>query len=238
MEQGPASVETFSIVRQHRRMLANMNCYLTRESRIIDCGRGSGDSVCQYRDAGFDAYGFDIRSAVVCRIPQNEKYFGFAVTGKPVNVPGYAVDLSSFRVPFEEGIFDFVHSTSTFEHVQDHELAFTEIARVLRPGGVAIHTLSSRYMLIEPHRYVPLRAATQSFYWFLGSARNPQRVSGAYGACGLCEDQPYYSRTGLKYLKIRTLRGLALKHFSEDERIPTYGSSEMEDAHLCGGHFC
>lgn len=203
MEQGPASIETFSIVRQHRRMLANMNYYLARESRILDFGCGSGDSVYQYRDAGFDAY-------------------GFAMTGKPVNVPEYAVDLSSFRIPFEEGSFDFVYSTSTFEHVQDHELAFAEIARVLRPGGVAIHTFPARYMPIEPHIQVPLGAAIQNYYWFLmwtllGIRNEFQQHMGPVDCAKI---NLHYSRTGLKYLKIRALRGLALKHYNEAELIP------------------
>ena len=132
MEQGPASIEKFSLVRQHRRMLANMNCYLTKESRILDFGCGSGSFVYQYRDAGFDAYGFDIRPSVAYRAPKDEQFFGFAMTGKPANVPEYEVNLSSFRIPFEEGFFDFVYSTSTLEHVQDHELAVAE--RKLRVG--------------------------------------------------------------------------------------------------------
>ena len=222
MEQGPASIKKFSLVRQHRRMLANMNCYLTRESRILDFGCGSGDCVYQYRDAGFDAYGFDIRPAVVYRMPKDEKFFGFAITGKSVNVPEYEVNRSSFRIPFEEGFFDFVFSTSTLEHVQDHELAFAEIARVMRPGGVAIHTFPSRYMLIEPHIHVPFGGAIQNYYWFLFWAllgiRNEFQEHMNPLACA--KINLHYSRTGLKYLNIRALRGFALKHFSEAELIP------------------
>ena len=92
-----------------------MNCYLTRESRILDFGCGAGNFVFQCRDAGFDAYGFDIRPAVIYRTPKDEKFFGFAKTGKSVNVPEYEVNLSSFRIPFDEGFFDFVYSTSTLE---------------------------------------------------------------------------------------------------------------------------
>jgi SAM-dependent methyltransferase len=39
------------------------------------------------------------------------------------------------RLPFEAASFDAVFSTDTFEHVMDLDLAFGEIARVLRPGG-------------------------------------------------------------------------------------------------------
>lgn len=39
------------------------------------------------------------------------------------------------RLPFADESFDAVFSTDTFEHVMDLDLAFTEIFRVLRPGG-------------------------------------------------------------------------------------------------------
>ncbi len=39
------------------------------------------------------------------------------------------------RLPFPDASFDAVLSTDTFEHVMDLDLAFREIARVLRPGG-------------------------------------------------------------------------------------------------------
>jgi SAM-dependent methyltransferase len=39
------------------------------------------------------------------------------------------------RLPFPDASFDAVLSTDTFEHVMDLDLAFGEIARVLRPGG-------------------------------------------------------------------------------------------------------
>ncbi|MDH5738882.1 MAG: class I SAM-dependent methyltransferase [Nitrospira sp.] len=222
MEQGSASIGEFSIVRQHRRMLANMNNYLTKESRILDFGCGAGEAVYQYRDAGFDAYGFDVRPAVVCRMPQDERFFRFATTGKPVNVPEYVVDQSTFKIPFEDQAFDFVFSTSTLEHVQDHELAFAESARVLRSGGVAIHTFPARYVPIEPHMHVPLGSVVQNYYWFLfwaimGIRNEFQKHMSAVDCARI---NLHYSRTGLKYLKIRELRGLALKYFSKAELIP------------------
>ena len=144
------------------------------------------------------------------------------MTGKPTNVPEYEVNISSYRIPFEEGVFDFVYSTSTLEHVQDHEMAFAEIARVLRPGGVSIHTFPARYIPLEPHIHVPFGAAIQNYYWFLFWAllgiRNELQQYMDSVACA--KANLHYSRTGLKYLKIRTLRGLALKHFGQVELIP------------------
>jgi SAM-dependent methyltransferase len=55
------------------------------------------------------------------------------------------------RLPFPDGSFDAVLSTDTFEHVMDLNLAFQEIARVLKPGG----RLLTRFgpLFYSPHGY-------------------------------------------------------------------------------------
>ena len=137
-------------------------------------------------------------------MPQDEKFFRFAMTGKPVNVPEFTVDRSSFKIPFKDQAFDFVFSTSTMEHVQDHELAFVEIARVLRSGGVVIHTFPARYVPIEPHMHVPLGSVVQNYYWFLLWAlmgvRNEFQTH--MGSVDCAKINLHYSRTGLKYLRL------------------------------------
>lgn len=219
----PQSEHTgFSIVRQHRRMLANMNVYLTEDSRILDFGCGSGQLVYEYRDAGFDAYGFDIRSAPVYRKPGDERFFRLALTGKPVNVPEFEVSPSSYKVPFEDEFFEFVFSTSTLEHVLDHDLAFAEMRRVLRSGGVAIHTFPARYSPVEPHIYVPFGGAMQNYAWYLlwaclGVRNEFQRNMGPVECA---QKNLQYARTGVKYLKPTEIRNIARKYFREVQFIP------------------
>src|SRR5262249_18147726 len=55
------------------------------------------------------------------------------------------------RLPFADGSFDAVLSTDTFEHVMDLDLAFREVARVLKPGG----SLLTRFgpLFKSPHGY-------------------------------------------------------------------------------------
>jgi ubiquinone/menaquinone biosynthesis C-methylase UbiE len=62
---------------------------------------------------------------------------------------------SDGRLPFADASFDAVLSTDTFEHVMDLDLAFSEIARVLKPGG----SLLTRFgpLFYSPQGY--------HFYW-------------------------------------------------------------------------
>jgi 2-polyprenyl-3-methyl-5-hydroxy-6-metoxy-1,4-benzoquinol methylase len=50
MELAAGNLDVWSMVRQHRRMLANLDLYLTPKSRILDFGCGEGNFVYEYRD--------------------------------------------------------------------------------------------------------------------------------------------------------------------------------------------
>lgn len=213
-----SSKDQFSLVDQHRRMLADRNCYLERGlSKVLDFGCGDGRHVYEYRDRGFDAYGFEIRPAPVLRQGEDEKRFGLALTGKPADVPEFEVSASAYKIPFPDSFFDFIFSTSTLEHVQDHGLAFAETARVLKPGGVAIHTFPARYRPIEPHMYVPLGGAIQSYLWFLLWAcvgvRNEFQKDMA--PVERAKKNFHYSRSGLKYPKLKDILTLARAHYRD-----------------------
>lgn len=54
--------------------------------------------------------------------------------------PGKHVDIvyDGIHLPFESGKFDIVFSSSVFEHVQELDLALSEIHRVLKPNGLLI----------------------------------------------------------------------------------------------------
>jgi SAM-dependent methyltransferase len=57
--------------------------------------------------------------------------------------PGYNVDVVAtdpYKFPIESDSFDVVISGQTFEHIEFPWLTIKEIARVMRPGGIAIIT--------------------------------------------------------------------------------------------------
>jgi SAM-dependent methyltransferase len=211
-------------LRQHRRVLARFGVTLSRDSRILDFGCGEGKLVYEYRDAGFDAYGFDIRPAPLLRAPEDGKYFGFSMTGQPANHPDYRVEASSYRIPYDDGWFDFIFSTSTLEHVQDFELAFAETARVLKPGGICLHTFPARYRLIESHIKVPLGGWLQNFPWFLlwGLLGVRNEFQRHLGPVECAKNNVYFSRIGLKYLRLEEILALSKRYFDRVSLIPPH----------------
>ncbi len=222
MEQPSVHISPSGTVTQLRRMLANMDIYLNSDSRWLEFGCGSGHSVYECRDAGFDAYGFDITSYVNLRQPNDEKYFRFALTGKPANTPEYSIDESFYKIPFEDNFFDFIFSISVLEHVMNYDVALAEISRVLGPGGVAIHTFPSRYIPIEPHIFVPFGAAIQNYPWYLLWALLGVRNQFQHhlGPVARAKINCHYAGTGLMYLKINDILKISSRHFREVRLVP------------------
>jgi SAM-dependent methyltransferase len=70
------------------------------------------------------------------------------------------------RLPYPDNSFDLVLSDQVLEHVFDMRSALLEQARVLKPGGLAIHRMPRRHAIVEPHTRLPLATLNQ-FRWYL-----------------------------------------------------------------------
>lgn len=57
----------------------------------------------------------------------------------------YRSGVSSERLPFPDGSFDLVYSVAALEHVPEPDGTVAEIARVLEPGGLAIHEIDLKH---------------------------------------------------------------------------------------------
>jgi SAM-dependent methyltransferase len=57
----------------------------------------------------------------------------------------YRSGVSSEKLPFPAGHFDLVYSVAALEHVPEPEGTVAEIARVLEPGGLAIHEIDLKH---------------------------------------------------------------------------------------------
>lgn len=121
---------------------------------ILDFGCGSGAVVAEERAAGLHVFGCDTASGLDSA-PKELMRGGIL---RPI-------DLSEYRIPFDDAEFDMVVSHEVLEHIQNYEAALREIRRVLKPGGISIHIFPSRYTPIEPHVYVPLATLIRSMTW-------------------------------------------------------------------------
>jgi len=94
---------------------------------VLDFGCGWGGETLWLASRGRSCGGADVADEVI------------ATARRALAASGDAnctfVHMPDGRLAFEEERFDAVLSTNTFEHVMDLDLAFSEIFRVLRPGG-------------------------------------------------------------------------------------------------------
>jgi len=124
---------------------------------ILDLGCGKGALVESLRAQGYDAYGCDI---------EDVEWSGSEFRSAKASV-GYlrSIEMQPYKLPFDENKFDFVISSQVLEHVMDYECTFAEIHRVLKPGGISLHTFPGRHLIIEPHTYVPLATIVRNKSW-------------------------------------------------------------------------
>ena len=78
-------------------------------------------------------------------------------------------------LPFDDRSFDAIVSLQTIEHVEDVDRLFSEVSRLLAPGGMALHYFPSAETMVDPHSGVPfvhkfplMRRKLLSFFSCLG----------------------------------------------------------------------
>jgi SAM-dependent methyltransferase len=120
-----------------------------RKPAILDAGCGDGGLLALVADtipstcSGFDSadYGLRLSESIgslardFCEI-------------RPTNPDG--------SWPFDDEEFDVVMSNQVLEHVDDLRKFCAENARVLKPGGFAVHVFPLRHIVIEPHMRLPM----------------------------------------------------------------------------------
>ncbi|KAB0269707.1 class I SAM-dependent methyltransferase [Microvirga brassicacearum] len=113
-----------------RRLFAReiIEAKLPRTAKILDVGTSTGTNLRMLRDIGFaDVEGLDFSEEAISYCAS--KGLGVVKQG----------DICA--MPFPEGTFDLVLATDIIEHVDDDLKALSEIARVLKPGGLALVTV-------------------------------------------------------------------------------------------------
>jgi SAM-dependent methyltransferase len=171
--------------------------------RILDFGAGAGRHVAEFRELGYDAWGVD-------------QMFAAHEAGSVEHDYLVRTEPPRYELPFGEGEFDFVYSTTVMEHVIDPAIALAEIARVLRRGGLSIHVFPARWRPIESHMFVPLGGRVQNYWamrlWAALGVRNGFQREMSATEVALSNVQ--YSKTGINYPSAHEWALRARRHFS------------------------
>lgn len=128
------------------------------DALILDFGCGTGDTTESVSSLGYpNVYGFDINPS---RIAQARK------KARHVNPEHFSViPTNPYRLPSDDGFFDFVVSGQVLEHVRDLEAALSELKRVLRPGGISVHIFPPMYRVFETHTHIPFGNILMKTWW-------------------------------------------------------------------------
>jgi SAM-dependent methyltransferase len=181
----------------HQNILRELGHALTPGARVLDYGCGKGSMVEEYCAAGFDAFGCDISLE-----NETERLRRIEPNG---------------LISYADATFDFVFSDQVMEHVQDHEKAFGEIARVMKPNGVSLHIFPSKLKPIENHVFVPLGGVIQNRGWLRLWAHLGIRNSFQKGksAGEVVELNSQYLQQRTNYLSRRNLMKVVNRYFTE-----------------------
>jgi 2-polyprenyl-6-hydroxyphenyl methylase/3-demethylubiquinone-9 3-methyltransferase len=109
---------------------------ITKHGKFLDVGCGGGIATEQLARFGFDMTGIDISPASL----EAGRQHANAENVKNVRY----VEGSAYDIPFPDATFDGVIVSDVLEHIHDIPTALSEMARVLKPGGVLVYDTITR----------------------------------------------------------------------------------------------
>jgi len=205
-------------------ILADLDVSPDKNDPILDIGCGMGTLVYVFRQQGYRAFGADLRddfAACLGKLEAEHLLFGDSDILRTITH-------SPYRLPFPDEQFRFICSQQVLEHVHDKDTFFAESARVLKPGGLALHVFPPRWCPIEGHSYVPFASVFQGerylrFWAWLGIRNSYQknlryREAAARNARYLAEQTSYLPRKAVGrsarryFSEVRHVEHLFLKY--------------------------
>jgi len=164
------------------RALATRGSPLHPQSRVLDCGVGSGGlSAALARATGgpFILHGVDMSPAMLLQAEEILRETG---------VEAHLRSADAHALPYPDDHFDLVMSAHMLEHCPHPQLVLAEMARVLRPGGLLVLCITRASLLgmlihlsWRTHTVTPSRAEG----WLTQSGFDGVRRL-AYGSGDLC----------------------------------------------------
>ncbi len=121
-----------------------------RDMNVLDWGSGRGEYVAWLRDAGYNAFGAEIRREAADRGKELLEAHGHDYA------PVVSIIPQSGKTDLPADFFHFVFTHYVIEHVADLDAVAREIARVTATGGCGFHVYPGKLRPIEPHLFMPL----------------------------------------------------------------------------------
>jgi len=118
-----------------------------RGKKVLEIGCGLGSDFMKFIENGADAHTIDLTSKAVELTKRRMEVYGFNRKTTPNYAKGI-IQADAENLPFGNKEFDLVYSWGVLHHTPDTEKAFSEVLRVLKPGGEFIGMLYNKYSTI------------------------------------------------------------------------------------------
>jgi 2-polyprenyl-3-methyl-5-hydroxy-6-metoxy-1,4-benzoquinol methylase len=113
------------------------------EAVIVDVGCGIGLLLRSLEQAGYRRlFGIDSSKVAIAHLQHNSSSVNLC-----------RLDIDTLPLPFDSATADVVVCMEVFEHTYDPVRALDELARVLRPGGLAISSFPNEYRVRQRLRF-------------------------------------------------------------------------------------
>ena len=133
--------------------IADLSC-----KRVLEIGSGGGGHSCIFKRHGAHVTAIDITPE---RVASTAQKLNMLSGGR-----GIAFQADAEILPFADDSFDIVYSNGVLHHSENTVRCIAEARRVLRPGGIAIIMLYSRYSATFMFNVIPRGIVTgEMFRW-------------------------------------------------------------------------